>query len=131
MVGYSQQMFEIGKTLPEHQMMFQIITPGRGSAAWRSQPWSERSKDAHVLQQELQEKWSAIAGGQIFVFPLPPLPGAQGAPVQVVINTTEPFQNLNEVVQAVLKKAQDSGKFWFVDADLKIDKPQSDRGRRP
>src|SRR6185369_16575640 len=54
-----------------------------------------------------------------------PLPGAQGAPVQVVINTTEPFQNLNEVAQAVLKKAQDSGKFWFVDSDLKIDKPQS------
>jgi len=69
--------------------------------------------------------WSSIAGGQIFVFALPPLPGAQGAPIQVVVNTTEPFQNLNEVVQAVLKKSQESGKFWFIDADLKIDKPQS------
>ncbi|HJT96774.1 MAG TPA: efflux RND transporter permease subunit, partial [Rhodanobacteraceae bacterium] len=78
-----------------------------------------------VLQQELQQKWSAIAGGQIFAFQLPPLPGAQGAPIQIVITTTEPFQNLNEVTQAVLKKAQDSGKFWFVDSDLKIDKPQS------
>ena len=38
--------------------------------------------------------------------------GSQGAPIQIVINTTEPFQNLNEVVQAVLKKAQDSGKFY-------------------
>jgi multidrug efflux pump len=104
MVGYSQQMFSIGSVF---------------------KPWSERSKDAKQLQQELQEKWGAIAGGQIFVFALPPLPGAQGAPIQVVINTTEPFQNLNEVVQAVLKKAKDSGKFWFVDSDLKIDKPQS------
>src|SRR5207302_1511236 len=68
---------------------------------------------------------SVMAGGQIFVFSLPALPGAQGAPIQVVINTTEPFQNLNEVVQAVLAKARDSGKFWFIDADLKIDKPQS------
>jgi hypothetical protein len=125
MIGYSQQMFTIGKELPEHQMMFQIITPGQGFGGMAFTPWSERSRNAHELQQVLQEKWSAIAGGQIFVFPLPPLPGAQGAPIQVVINTTEPFQNLNEVVQAVLKKAQDSGKFWFVDADLKIDKPQS------
>ncbi len=125
MIGYSQQMFEIGKALPEHQMMFQIITPGTGFGGMAFTPWSERSRNAHELQQVLQEKWSAIAGGQIFVFPLPPLPGAQGAPIQIVINTTEPFQNLNEVVQAVLKKAQDSGKFWFVDADLKIDKPQS------
>ncbi|HSE13368.1 MAG TPA: efflux RND transporter permease subunit [Rudaea sp.] len=125
MLGYSQQMFTIGKALPEYQMMFQIISPGVGFGGIAFKPWSERSKGAHELQQELQEKWSAIAGGQIFVFPLPPLPGAQGAPIQIVINTTEPFQNLNEVVQAVLKKAQDSGKFWFVDADLKIDKPQS------
>jgi len=125
MVGYSQQMFSIGSALPEYQMMFQIITPGQGLGGMVFKPWSERSKDAHELQQELQGKWGAIAGGQIFVFPLPPLPGAQGAPIQVVINTTEPFQNLNEVVQAVLKKAQDSGKFWFVDSDLKIDKPQS------
>jgi len=104
MVGYSQQMFSIGSALPEYQMMFQIITPGQGLGGMVFKPWSERSKDAHELQQELQGKWGAIAGGQIFVFPLPPLPGAQGAPIQVVINTTEPFQNLNEVVQAVLKK---------------------------
>src|SRR5438067_2152399 len=76
-------------------------------------------------QRVLQEKWNSIAGGQIFVFSLPALPGAAGAPLQVVIDTTEPFQNLNEVVQAVLAKARDSGKFWFIDTDLKIDKPQS------
>jgi multidrug efflux pump len=125
MLGYSQQMFTIGNVLPEYEMMFQIITPGTGFGGMLFKPWNERTKIAHELQQELQRKWSAIAGGQIFVFSLPALPGAQGAPVQVVINTTEPFQNLNEVVQAVLKRAQDSGKFWFVDADLKIDKPQS------
>ena len=45
--------------------------------------------------------------------------------MQFVINTTEPFQNLNEVAQAVLGKARESGKFYFVDTDLKIDKPQA------
>ena len=125
MLGYSQQMFAIGKQLPEYEMMFQIITPGTGFGGMLFKPWDMRSRGAHELQQVLQGMWSSIAGGQIFVFALPPLPGAQGAPIQVVINTTEPFQNLNEVVQAVLKKSQESGKFWFVDADLKIDKPQS------
>jgi len=125
MLGYSQQMFAIGKTLPEYDQLFQIITPGQGFGGMLFKTWDQRTRTAHDLQQALQGMWSAIAGGQIFVFALPPLPGAQGAPVQVVINTTEPFQNLNEVAQAVLKKAQDSGKFWFVDSDLKIDKPQS------
>ena len=125
MLGYSQQMFAIGKALPEYEMMFQIITPGTGFGGMLFTPWEDRSKTAHVLQQELQAKWGAIAGGQVFAFQLPPLPGAQGAPIQIVINTTEPPQNLNEVTQAVLQKAKDSGKFWFVDTDLKLDKPQS------
>jgi multidrug efflux pump len=125
MLAYTQQMFALGTRLPEYEMMFQITTPGSGFGGMVFKPWGERSRGAAQLQQVLQEKWGSIAGGQIFVFALPALPGAQGAPVQVVIDTTEPFQNLNEVVQAVLQKARDSGKFWFIDTDLKIDKPQS------
>jgi multidrug efflux pump len=125
MLGYAQHMFEIGRQIPEYGMMFQITFPAQGLGGMAFTPWSERRRSAQQLQQVLQEKWSAIAGAQIFVFSLPSLPGAQGAPVQVVINTTEPFENLNEVTQAVLNRARDSGKFWFIDTDLKIDKPQS------
>jgi len=125
MLGYAEQMYDIGTRLPEYAMLFQITTPGSGLGGMLFKPWDERKRDATQLQQVLQAKWSTIAGGQIFVFALPPLPGAQGAPVQVVINTTEPFENLNEVSQAVLNKARDSGKFYFIDTDLKIDKPQS------
>src|ERR1700730_9016649 len=125
MLSYSQQMFAIGTKLPEYEMLFQIVTPGSGFGGMLFKPWDQRNRSAAQLQQVLQGMWSAVAGGQIFVFSLPAVPGAQGAPIQVVVNTTEPFQNLNEVVQAVLKKAQGSGKFWFIDADLKIDKPQS------
>ena len=129
MLGYAKQMFDIGSKIPEYDMMFQITLPGSspqgslGGIAFK--PWEERAKTAKQLQQELTGMWAKIAGGQIFLFSLPALPGAQGAPIQFVINTTEPFENLNEVVQSVLKKAKDSGKFYFVDADLKIDKPQS------
>jgi len=125
MLGYAEQMYDIGTRLPEYAMLFQITTPGSGLGGMLFKPWDERKRDATQLQQVLQAKWSTIAGGQIFVFALPPLPGAQGAPVQVVINTTEPFENLNEVSQAVLNKARDSGQFYFIDTDLKIDKPQS------
>ncbi len=125
MLGYSEQMFAIGRTVPEYEMMFQIVTPGQGFGGMLFKPWDQRKRSAAQLQQVLQQKWNAVAGGQIFVFSLPALPGAAGAPIQVVVNTTEPFQNLNEVAQAVLAKARDSGKFWFIDTDLKIDKPQS------
>jgi multidrug efflux pump len=45
--------------------------------------------------------------------------------VQFVIKTTEPYQKLNDVAQAVLAKAQASGMFFYVDTDLKVDKPQT------
>jgi multidrug efflux pump len=73
----------------------------------------------------MQNKWNSIAGVRVAAFQFPALPGAQGLPVQVVINTTESYENLNEVSQAVLDKARKSGMFFFVDSDLKIDKPQN------
>ena len=72
-----------------------------------------------------RSQWNKIAGARIAAFQFPPLPGSSGLPVQFVINTTETFGNLNTVAQQVLEKARASGKFYFVDADLKIDMPQA------
>ena len=50
--------------------------------------------------------------------------GGNGLPLQFVITTTDAFVNLNEVAQRIVDKAQASGKFYFLDNDLKYDKPQ-------
>jgi multidrug efflux pump len=125
---YATQMFELSRQLPEYEQMFQLtgvptINQGIGGVLFK--PWDQRHRSAHELQQVLQEKWNGIAGGRVAAFQFPPLPGASGLPIQVVITTTEPFENLNEVASQVLQKAQASGKFYFVDSDLKVDKPQS------
>ncbi|MDB5987017.1 MAG: acriflavin resistance protein, partial [Nevskia sp.] len=68
-----------------------------------------------------------IAGPVIYASQPPPLPtgtGGVNTPVAFVIGTTEPFTNLDEVTQAVLAAAQKSGKFYYIDSDLKLDKPQ-------
>ena len=128
MQTYADQVFEISKQLPEYSQMFQLtgvptLNQGIGGVLFKT--WDKRAKGATQLQQELQQKWNGIAGARVAAFQFPPLPGAQGLPVQFVISTTEPFENLNEVSQAVLQKARESGMFFFVDSDLKIDKPES------
>ena len=125
---YAEQMFNASKTLPEYEQMFQLtgvptINQGIGGVLFK--PWDQRHRSAHELQQELQQRWNGIAGAQVAAFQFPPLPGASGLPVQMVITTTEPFENLNEVASEVLKRAQASGKFYFIDSDLKVDRPQS------
>ncbi|MEO9079077.1 MAG: efflux RND transporter permease subunit, partial [Rhodanobacter sp.] len=125
---YATQMFNAAKSLPEYEQMFQLTgvpTVNQGIGGVLFKPWGDRSRSAHVLQQELQAKWNDIAGGQVAAFQFPPLPGASGLPIQMVITTTEPFENLDEVASEVLKRAQASGKFYFVDSDLKVDKPQA------
>jgi multidrug efflux pump len=128
MQTYADQVFDISKNMPEYSQMFQLtgaptLNQGIGGVLFKT--WDKRKKNATQLQQELQAKWNGIAGARVAAFQFPPLPGAQGLPVQFVISTTEPFENLNEVSQTVLQKARESGMFFFIDSDLKIDKPES------
>jgi len=129
METYAEQIFKIAKDTPEYRQMFQItgypaLNMGFGGVLFT--PWDQRKRSAHEIQQDLQERWNReVAGARVAAFQFPPLPGTSGLPVQFVITTTEPFQNLNDVAQQVLEKARTSGKFYFIDSDLKIDKPQA------
>jgi multidrug efflux pump len=128
MQAYAKQIFDIAHSLPEYEQMFQITgvpttNAGIGGVLFKS--WDKRSRSAHEIQTELQAKWNNVAGGRVAAFQFPALPGSSGLPVQFVITTTEPFENLNTVAQAVLDKARKDNKFYFADVDLKIDTPQA------
>ena len=128
MQTYADQVYSVAKQEPEFGQMFQItgvptVNQGIGGALFK--PWDQRTRSAHELQLDLQQKWGQIAGAQVFAFQFPPLPGSSGFPVQFVITTTEPFQNLNEVAQAVVAKALSAHALFFADIDLKLDKPQA------
>ena len=125
---YAHQVFEVAKALPEYDQMFQItgfpaVNQGFGGVLFK--PWEQRSRSATQLQQLLQQQWNSIAGATVAAFQFPSLPGSRGLPMQIVLKTTEPFERLNDVAQAVLQKARASGLFFFVDTDLKFDKPQT------
>jgi multidrug efflux pump len=128
MQAYSDMVYDLARKLPEYQATFQLtgspsVNQGFGGVLFV--PWDERHRNANELQQVLQNEWNKVPGARIAAFQFPALPGSQGFPIQFVITTTEPIENLNEVAQQVLDKARSSGMFWFIDVDLKLDKPQS------
>ncbi len=125
---YSKQVFEIAKSLPEYAHIFQINGMGAvnsGFAGIILKPWNQRSRSAMEIQQAITPELNHIAGARIAAFQFPSLPGASGLPLQFVIKTTEPFQNLDDVSKEVMAKAQASGMFMFLNTDLKIDQPQA------
>jgi len=128
MQTYAEQAYKVAKAMPEYSQMFQITgvpTVNQGIGGVLLKNWDQRTRSAHEIQQDLQAQWNKIAGARVAAFQFPPLPGSSGLPVQFVITTTEPFENLNTVVQQVLDKARAANQFYFVDADLKIDNPQA------
>jgi multidrug efflux pump len=128
MQTYQEQMFKTMQDLPEYEATFQIIGQPSVNQAFGGvllKPWDQRSRSSDQIQRYLQEKWNHIAGARFAAFQFPALPGAQGLPLQFVITTTEPVENLYEVANQVLAKANASGLFYFIDSDLKLDKPQA------
>ncbi|MGL1832056.1 efflux RND transporter permease subunit [Rhodocyclaceae bacterium SMB388] len=91
-------------------------------------PWDERTRTTQtILETELQPRLEQIPGLNVFALVPPSLPGGGGgAPVEFVIRSTEPAENLQEVAQEILGRAMATGRFIFVDGDLKIDRPQSE-----
>ena len=128
MQTYAQQVFDVAHQTPEYKQMFQITgvpTVNAGIGGVLLKDWGDRTRNAHAIQLDLQARWNKIAGARVAAFQFPPLPGSSGLPIQFVITTTEPFDNLNSVAQQVIAKAQASGKFYYVDQDLKLDAPQA------
>ncbi|MGB7542055.1 MAG: efflux RND transporter permease subunit [Burkholderiales bacterium] len=122
---YSRATYAAFATHAETDHVFQIDFPGQSIAGMVLKPWNRRDKTAAALQPAVQQELGRITGARVVAFQPPPLPGAFGLPVQFVIQTTEPFERLNDIAGGFLQEAQKSGMFIFLDNDLKYDLPQS------
>jgi len=122
---YDRQAFNIASSVAHPDHVFQIDSPSQTIMGLNLAPADKRKENATQLQNELSQRFSAIAGQKIAVFQPPSLPGAFGLPIQFAITTTEPASRLNTVSQEFLAEAQKSGRFIFIDTDLKYDLPQS------
>jgi multidrug efflux pump len=128
---FSQEVAKlIRKDYPEETAEIFIIvgrggTPNSAFIGWRLKPWSQRTRTAQSLQQELQGKLGTIAGARVSSFLRPSLPGsAGGLPVQLVIGSTESHPRVAEISGELLQRAMKSGLFVFGDTNLKFDQPQ-------
>jgi multidrug efflux pump len=122
---YSAEVYRRFAAHPETAGVFQLDVIGSSIAGWVLKPWDERAKTAAELQPVVQREMAGVTGAKIVAFQQPPLPGASGLPIQFVIQTTDPFDRLDGVAKAFTAEALKSGKFIFLDNDLKIDQPQT------
>ncbi|MDU6243256.1 MAG: efflux RND transporter permease subunit, partial [Bradyrhizobium sp.] len=122
---YAQQLHDLIADRPETRTVFQIDASTQVIGGWVLKPWDQRKATTKTLQPEFQQMLNGIAGARSVAFQPSPLPGSNGLPIQFVIGSTGTFNQLNDVSRDLMNKALASGKFIFLDSDLKIDKPQT------
>ena len=124
-VDYFEQIYKLATPIAKPRHVFHVDSPGRSLTGLVLPPRNERELGATEIQRAVQEKVNAVAGQRIVAFQPPSLPGAFGLPMQFVIKTTDSPLRLNEVSRTFLDDALKSGRFMFLDTDLKYDLPQS------
>jgi len=123
---FASQIADVYQSFPETQNVFQITFPSGGFAGLVTKPWTERERSAPELQVLVSQQLSKIPGIRAISVTPPSLPGGGSFPVDFVIASTAEPEQLLQVANTLVQRAYASGKFMFVDTDLKFDQPQAE-----
>jgi multidrug efflux pump len=114
-------------SIPETNFTFQITRPSSGIAGMVVKPWAERKRTIFQILPEVQRKVRAIPGIRTLPVLRPPLPGGSRFPVEFILASTMPTEQILEFARQIQLKALQSGMFAFPPViDVKIDQPQSE-----
>jgi len=114
------------RSMPESEITFQIMNPTGGFGGMVTKPWKARTKTTGQLQMEAGGLLSKIPGVRTIPITLPALPGGGNFPVEFVLGSTAEPAELAALANQLVQKAFASGLFYFADADVKFDQPQTE-----
>src|SRR5690606_16072174 len=87
--------------------------------------WRERSRSTQEMFGEVFAAVSQVPGLRVFPRLDPPLPNAGQYDVEIVLQGNAPLEEMLTTAGAVVGAGWQSGKFLYVDTDLKVDLPQA------
>jgi multidrug efflux pump len=110
---------------PEARFMWSLTLPWGGFGGMVTEDWHERSRSTSEMYGEVYGAVSQVPGLRVFPRLDPPLPTPGNYDVELVLQSDVPPEQMLETVGAVVGAGWQSGKFMYVDTDLKIDLPET------
>ena len=110
---------------PEAKSMWSLTANWGGFGGLDAKHWHERERSTEAIYGEVYGAVSQIPGLRVFPRLDPPLPTPGQYDVELVMQSEAPPEQLLQAVGAVLGAGWQSGKFLYVDTDLKIDMPEA------
>ena len=125
---YLRAIEAIGREHPEFDRVFVVAgnpTVSQGISFMRTVDWDQRRKTTQQLSRELLPKFQALPG--VSAFPIAPPSLGQGfreRAVNFVIVSSESYENLSRVSQAMVAEMAKNPGFVQPDTDLRLNKPE-------
>jgi multidrug efflux pump len=123
---FTKEVYDVYRSFPESDSVFQITSPSGGFGGMVVKPWSERKKTTQQLLVESAAKLGKIAGIRVIPLTPPPLPGGGNFPVDFAIVSAADPQQVSQLAEKLVQKAMASGLFIYADTDVKFDQPQTE-----
>ncbi len=128
---YNAQIRKILDEYPETKVAWQIsgVAPPGGAGANavfggdHLVDWGARKRTQMQIMPLMQADLNAVTGLQTVAFPQPILPGAAGLPIQFVLTSAGGYPQLDAAAGILIGAAMRTGKFTFLQKDLRIDAP--------
>jgi multidrug efflux pump len=125
---YTRQMEGFYRNIPEMIKFFMVAgNPNVNQAISfvRLKPWEDRQRNAAEISKSMFPQFAGMPG--VLAFPnLPPPLGAsaRSQPLQIVIQSTLDYQELQKIIDQVLQATGKNTRMFGVDSDLKLNKPE-------
>ncbi|MSO80819.1 MAG: efflux RND transporter permease subunit [Alphaproteobacteria bacterium] len=126
--GYARRVEAILGSIPEIERYFVVLgfpSVSQGVSFARLKPWGERERTQQEVVRAAGQRMFAIPG--LFAFPVNPPPLGQNPrakPIELVIQTTLPYTELQAMADKVMAKAKQYPGLANLDTDLRLNKPQ-------
>jgi len=125
---YARSLEKFGQAYPEFDRIFANMgnpTVGQGSVVYRAVDWDERKRTTLEIARELGVKFNSLPG--VNAFPITPPSLGQGfreRPLNFVIQTSDSYQNLNQLTRQLMDEVAKNPGILSPDVDLRLNKPE-------
>jgi multidrug efflux pump len=121
----SLQVVDAVRSFPEARFMWSLTADWGGFGGFVAKNWKERERSTEELYGQVYGAVSQVPGLRVFPRLDPPLPTPGQYDVELVLQSDAPLDELLGTAMAVVGAGWQSGKFLYVDTDLKIDRPEA------